>query len=849
MSDNLAFYSNTENYHQSSSQLERPRLHKLLKSAIRRPLVVVCAGAGYGKTREVYSFLKDSATPVTWLQLSERDNVESHFWEKYTHMITKLWPESGTRFVEIGFPKTDEAFAKYLALRNAHLSGLEKCILVYDDFHLLNNPSVLRFFDRAAESLPANATAIIISRTMPDAGIIGMMIKEDIFIINEDSLCFTEDEIAKYFFGLTIHVTRQDVRDIYEDTQGWAFAINLIGRSLLRDMKYKRNTLDVMKENIFKLIESELANNISPKLFRFLLRIALVDNHSAILIRSIAGDEAIIREMEQLNAYIRYDFYQGSYVIHHLLLDFLRQKQHELTEYEIRDTYQKTGEWCENDDYLTDALSYYEKAGDYDAILRIVHSFNMQVPLSIAGYTADLLERIPEGAVTANPLYPAMRIKLKMGLGLLEEATELAQRYTEEYTALPPSPGVNRALSEIYCVWAYLRIVMSPHTDKYDFDEYFKKQREYYDLSPFETSGASSLNPEFAYAILIGTNRAGAPEEYIEALSRAIPHAAHVLNGNLTGLDDLARGELCLMQLDINKAEQHLIRARDNAHSKGQYIIYSRALSYLMIISLCQGNIDSATIFLRQIEDLLDVREYAVRYEAFDIASSHYYLALCQPEQIPEWLKADFSPYTHSAYLENYANLIKAQHRYQTRRYNELLAFLDNVRGSQIVLFCRVVLVALEALTLYQLKRKDEAFAVLAEAHRLAGPHNIVALLTQYAKDMRTLTSAALKSEDCPIPKDWLHNINRKASAFAKRQAHMISYYKTIHGIEDQITLTKRETEILKELTQGLSRSEIAASQNISINTVKMVISIIYEKLRVTNLLEAIRIAIENKII
>jgi LuxR family maltose regulon positive regulatory protein len=114
---------------------------------------------------------------------------------------------------------------------------------------------------------------------------------------------------------------------------------------------------------------------------------------------------------------------------------------------------------------------------------------------------------------------------------------------------------------------------------------------------------------------------------------------------------------------------------------------------------------------------------------------------------------------------------------------------------------------------------------------------------------MRALSNAALKDENCTIPKPWLEDIGRKASAFARRQSHMILEISTSGGDDDKIVLTNRETQVLMDLSQGLSRTEIAASQNISVNTVKMVINTIYDKLHASSLHDALRIAITRKII
>jgi LuxR family maltose regulon positive regulatory protein len=170
-------------------------------------------------------------------------------------------------------------------------------------------------------------------------------------------------------------------------------------------------------------------------------------------------------------------------------------------------------------------------------------------------------------------------------------------------------------------------------------------------------------------------------------------------------------------------------------------------------------------------------------------------------------------------------------------------------RSRPTVLFWKIEMNVLAALSLYQLKRRTEAMASLYEAYLLAEPNKIIASFTKYGKDMRTLTASALKNEACPIPRPWLENINRKASAYAKRQSFMISEYKTANNIVDDYALTDRELEILRDLSQGLSRTEIAASQNISTNTVKMSVNIIYEKLSANNYAEVIRKAASLNII
>ena len=835
---------------QNNHYFNRPRVQTLLEEAMQYPLVVVCAGTGYGKTHTVHSFLQErSNTHTIWIQVNEQMNDPACFWKNYTECVSLSQFESKVRLLEIEFPKTEEDFAKYNTMMQKAFQLPDKHVIVYDDFHLLQNPAILHFIDRTVQMLPQNATMVLISRSMPEFNLIRMMMDENIFTINEDSLLFTEAEIIAYFNQLEVQVERQHIWDIWENTQGWAFAINLIGRSLVSEEKYDRYILEAMKGNIIRFIEFDIGPLLSNQLFRFLVRISLINHSATGLIKDFAKNDALIKEMERLNAYIRYDFHLDTYVINPLFLGYLQQKQNVLTDDEKHETYQIAAQWCEANNYEVDALIYYEKAGDYDAIMHLISTFHLQVSQDKAKCALDILCRMPEDVKAEHPLFPLLDLKLNISMGFFEKASILVEQYAKEFEARPESPENNRALTEIYGAWGFLRLILSPYTNVYDFDSYLKKQRMYYEKAPYTPIDLYTKQSIGTYALLVGSSCSGAPDEYIKAIERSIPHVSHAFKENLEVLDCLARGELSFMRRNIDDAEKNLKQALDKARVHRQYDVQYRALFHLMYIAFFRGDLIAAQAALETMETLLHEKEYSLRFVACDISNGFYYLMLNQADRVPNWLKGDFSRYTHPAFLENYANWVKAQYHYKTGQYNILLAFIENEWERQTVLFSKIVFKILKALSLYQLKQRKEAIAALTTVYQLAAPNQIVAPFIHYAKDMRTLTAAASRDETCKIPKDWLEDINRKASTFSKKQIRMISEYKTANNLNEKISLTRRETEVLKDLSHGLSRSEIAANQNISVNTVKMVINIIYEKLHTNNLVEAIRIASGHNII
>jgi len=838
------------NVNQNEDFLERTRLHALLEKAINYPLVILCAGSGYGKTRAVRSFLDINNAISPWLPISERDNIPLRLWESLCQMSLKVSEEYSSVLKEIGFPKTNEAFKKFGdAIKNYIGTQSKKVIGIFDDFHLLHNSEVFSVFEHIVNTAPSNLSIILITRSMPEINLVGMNMNGKAFIIQEEELKFTEDEITKYFSQLNLPVTNVDTRNIYDDTQGWAFAINLIGRSLAKNQKYERYALEAMKKNIFRLIEAELCQTISEPLKNFLMRISLLERLPANLIKALANDDELISEMERLNAYIRYDFNMDSYMIHHMFRDFLRHKQEIiLTDEERIIVYEAKAAWCDENGYPLDAFHYYEKAANYDAIINKVAVDSEQIMPDTAKYILDIFERILKVSKPNHPLFPSMHIRLVTNTGQYDEAMTLAKQYIKDYEALPDTPERNRTITTVYLSWIALWMYTCTFNDVYNFDIYAVKMREYFDKSPFKFVGTYKQTSA-VWSILVGTDRAGAIEEFIAAVSRATPNIMHVLNGFFAGLEDLLWGELYIYQRRFNDAEQYLYKAIVKANEYDQYVTHSLALYYLMLINFFRGDITGATARLKEIETLLCEKENGVHYTLYNIFCGFYYILLDMPEKIPEWLKGDFSPYKSSAFLEISANRVRMRYHYKTAQYGALLAYIENAMKHPMILFGRIELLILKSLSLYKLKKRDEAIAAFNEAYRLSESNKIIASFTEYAKDMRTLTLAVQKDKHCMIQKKWLEEANRISSTYAKLQTKIIGEYNAANNINNEVELTKRETAILKNLADGLSRSEIAASRGISINTTKMAINLIYGKLGVSSLPEAIRAAIDKKII
>jgi LuxR family maltose regulon positive regulatory protein len=836
---------------ENRTYLERPRINRIFADAIRKPLVIVSAGAGYGKTSAVYSFLKDYDATKKWFQISEHDNFGPRFWEKFANIISHHSKQIAERLFNIGFPETESQFANYISIIEDEISQREKIVMVFDDFHMIHERSVLQFIERSIKSPFSNITTVLISRTDPNINTVKLLSQGLVASVNENDLRLTEGEIAQYFKLLGTPLSPQSVSNIYADTVGWMFAVNLISLSLKKSPVHEQRARIAMKLNIFKMIEDEVFAVISGRLQRFLIKLSLIDHLSSELVSILAGDDgALVDELRKISSFVRHDIYLHAYLIHHLFLDYLRQRQNLLTEEDRKDVYLKAALWCDENDYKMDAIAYYEKAGEYKSIVEIVHLFPVQFPCDQAKFILDVYDKAPPDVLDSFVQYHIQRPNLLMSLSLYEEAIDDVKKRIEKYSALPSSDFNSRVLCGAHLALGLAYYLMAPRADRYDFDAPIRKAYHYYSLSPYQEPDSLSGMKLSAIVSKVGTTRSGAMEEFIGALTRSIPHVANILNGCMYGMDDLAMGELQFYKGSLKNAVKFLKQAFNKAEERGQYEVRNRALFYLLRIAVAQGDYEEIQNVHRDLKAQIEMKKYHFRFLTFDIISSWFYSALGQPALIPHWiLNGEFSKGSIGTFKADFGNFVKAKFYYSDKRYHELLSFVESEPTFSDVLFGKIEVKLLTSVCQYKLRNRDASMIALREAYDLAESNNLTMQFIEFGRDMRTLTRAAAQDKGCGIPSQWLKLINRKSATYAKRLLYIISEYKKSHDMVSDTPLSAREEEILKDLCNGLSRSEIAANHDLSVNTVKMVLNAIYSKLGAENLTDVVKIAMNRNLI
>jgi ATP/maltotriose-dependent transcriptional regulator MalT len=101
----------------------RPRVNKILAKAVKKPLIIVCAGMGYGKTIAVSDFVRDSELPAIWMQLSEFDNIGLSFWENFICAIEHINKSLAEECKDLGFPDTEDKLSQFFMQGNRFMAN------------------------------------------------------------------------------------------------------------------------------------------------------------------------------------------------------------------------------------------------------------------------------------------------------------------------------------------------------------------------------------------------------------------------------------------------------------------------------------------------------------------------------------------------------------------------------------------------------------------------------------------------------------------------------------------------------------------------------------------------------
>ncbi|HEX5810574.1 MAG TPA: AAA family ATPase, partial [Pseudonocardia sp.] len=148
-----------------------PRVHLVDRlRAISAPgrLTLVTAGAGWGKTTLVASWIRAEPDRAAWFSVDATDSDPVRFWGAVIGALDRVVPGFATRSARLlGVPGTSTATDVVPALLDELAVLAAPVTLVVDDYHLADSAEIHVGVSLLATHLPATLRLVLVSRSVP----------------------------------------------------------------------------------------------------------------------------------------------------------------------------------------------------------------------------------------------------------------------------------------------------------------------------------------------------------------------------------------------------------------------------------------------------------------------------------------------------------------------------------------------------------------------------------------------------------------------------------------------------------------------------------------------------------
>lgn len=312
----------------------RPGLVQHLNSGIENKLTLVSASAGFGKTTLLTQWLKDVDRSIAWISLDSSDSNIFRFLSYVVSSLQKITPSIDDSLLDIVQYTQLQAIEYILtSLVNTIDTNNYKCILVLDDYHLIDNLEVDSAVDFIIQHMPNNLHLVIASREDPNIHLANLRATRQMTELRNNDLKFSTTDIESFFSEvINMNLSKKSIMALEDRTEGWIAGLQLVGVSFKNqdNIEDKIKALTGNHKFILDYLINEVLNHQTDQTREFLMHTSILRQMNVELCKYVLGNEQIKSDifttLEQSNLFVvSLDENRDWYRYHHLFADLLYQ--------------------------------------------------------------------------------------------------------------------------------------------------------------------------------------------------------------------------------------------------------------------------------------------------------------------------------------------------------------------------------------------------------------------------------------------------------------------------------------------------------------------------------------------
>jgi len=375
--------------------VRRPHLVERLQEAVERPLTLIAAPAGFGKTTLLSTWIEHASLPTAWISLEHDDDDLTRFWSYMFTALARVHPGSGTSALALlqastlsPLPPIETALSVWI---NELATLPHEIALVLDDYHLITAQPIHRAITYLLDHLPPQLHVIIATRADPPLPLARLRTRGHLTEIRAADLRFTAEETAAFLTrALGLELSDQDIATLEARTEGWIAGLQLAALSM-QGRKDIPGFLEAFTGShryiIDYLVEEVLARQSEP-VQTFLLQTAILERLRGSLCEAVMGvmrepggeasGQAMLEQLEQANLFlVPLDDERRWYRYHQLFAEALRHRLQRKHPTLVPELHQRASAWYEQQGLTRDAVHHALAATDFVQAARLIEqAFN-----------------------------------------------------------------------------------------------------------------------------------------------------------------------------------------------------------------------------------------------------------------------------------------------------------------------------------------------------------------------------------------------------------------------------------------------------------------------------------------
>jgi ATP/maltotriose-dependent transcriptional regulator MalT len=442
----------------------RGDLIEVLRAGTVRPLTVVTAPPGFGKTTLLAAWIDAGAGRVAWLSLDEDDNDPARFFLYTVAALRGVEPDIGARALAAHATPAAGLVEVTLPLLLNDLAALDEAlVLVLDDYHVIANAEIHEALAFLVERMPSALRLVLATREDPPLPLGRLRARGQLAELRASELRFSSDE-ARAFLNdsLGLGLALDDVERLQARTEGWPAALYLAALSL-RGEADATSLIDAFAgddRHVVDYLTGEVLARLPADRRSFLVRTSILTRLCGPLCDVVAEtdrSERILDELERSNLLlVPLDTKRHWYRYHQLFAELLRYELERTAPDTIPTLHRRASRWCSDAGLIVEAANHADAAGDIDAAVELVgRHWSLFLEQGQLTTVSRWLDALPPKVVAESRMLCFAAAMVTSHMRRLDEA----ERWLQAADGAPPTADEDGPGPPLEALRAFLRLL------------------------------------------------------------------------------------------------------------------------------------------------------------------------------------------------------------------------------------------------------------------------------------------------------------------------------------------------------------------------------------------------------